>query len=247
MSELPFLAPLSAACGQYAFYFQHGDQAPVFTANAERFSSASMIKLPILLACAALERADQLDLGADCDLDGVPQVRGAGFARSLRARRLPLHDVLLMMISTSDNLCTNLVIQAVGMPRLNQIFTQELGLTSGSQLQRHLMDFEARCQGLDNWIAAQDCVRMFTLFSALPASQRAWVDPMLLACQDQSLLLRDLPRDALHFYHKTGSISGVLHDWGYTRDCRIFLLTNQVRDEAAVNQAFGQAGRLLLG
>ena len=234
-------------CHKYAFYFHHNSEPVVFEANAERFSSASIIKIPILLACAFLERTGQFSLEEFCDLDTEPPVHGAGFSHRLHARHIPYHDVLLMMIANSDNLCSNLVIQRIGIERLNAIFHQELGLNNGTELQRKLMDLEARARGLDNWISAHDCVRMFELIEALPLSQRAWLEPMLRHCQDSSLLLREIERDSIHFAHKTGNIPGVLHDWGYTHDCQIFLLTNEVTDESQANRLFGQAGRLLVG
>jgi beta-lactamase class A len=230
--------------GQYAFYFHRKTEPPIFLANADRFSSASIIKIPILLAWAFLERNGEIALSELCDLDAEPQVRGAGFAREMHMRRLPYHDVLLMMIATSDNLCTNLVIRKIGLERLNAIFHKELVLP-GCELQRKLMDLAARERGADNWISARDCIHLFDLIHELPEAQRAWVEPMLLSCQDTSLLMRNQQRDALHFYHKTGSISGVLHDWGYTRDSQIFLLTNGFSSEAAANQAFGLCGELL--
>ncbi len=236
---------LDSTGGSYAFYYRRGATAPVFLANAERFSSASLIKLPILLSWAALERSGEVDLNEMCDLDAEPQIKGAGFARRLRTRRLTFYDVLLMMIATSDNLCTNLVLQRIGIDRLNQLFRASLGLT-GTEIQRKLMDFAARERGLDNWISAPDCIRLFELFHALPETQRAWVEPMLLECQDSNLLLRAIPRDSLHFYHKTGSISNVLHDWGYTKQCDLFLLTQGFKSERATGDVFGRLGALLL-
>ncbi len=41
-------------------------------------------------------------------------------------------------------------------------------------------------------------------------------------------------------------MSRVLHDWGYTRGCRIFLLSQGVRDEPAAFEFFGKAGELLI-
>ena len=230
--------------GSFAFYCRRKDEPAIFLANTDRFSSASLIKVPILLAWAWLERRGELSLDELCDLDGEEQVRGAGFARAMRARRLPFHDVLLMMIATSDNLCTNLAIRRVGLERLNALFHNELGLP-GCELQRKLMDFVARERGLDNWVSAQDCIRLFELVHGLPAQQRAWVEAMLLSCQDSSLLMRGQARDRLHFYHKTGSISGVLHDWGFTRECDIFLLTSGFQSEADANEVFAEAGEFL--
>jgi len=81
---------------------------------------------------------------------------------------------------------------------------------------------------------------------SLSAAERAWIDPMLLACVDGGLWLRNVPRDTVSFSHKTGSIEGVLHDWGYTEQVDLFLLTRNVRDECEVYRALDLLGPLLL-
>jgi beta-lactamase class A len=234
----------------YAFYFAPTGGIPFSHANQERFSSASLIKVPILLAWIALERTGEVSRNELCDLDAEPQVQGAGFSWLLRARQLPYQDVLLMMMALSDNLCTNLIIRRAGINRLNQVFHDTLSLP-GVELQRKLMDFEARSRGLDNWITAQDCIRLFQLIDELAPEERAWVDTLLGACQENLFFLRDIPVDTLlderTFCHKSGSIPGVLHDWGYNNRGRIFLLTQNVTDEPAVYRVFGELGKLLLG
>lgn len=231
---------------QYAAYFAPNDgQPPAFIANADRFLSASMIKVPILLAWIELERAGLVNRAELCSLDDEPEVQGAGFSWLLRARTLPYQDILLMMIATSDNLCTNLVIHRAGLERLNRVFQETLKLSTGTQLQRKLFDYEARARGFDNWISAQDCIRLYQCIANLQPHERAWVESMLAVNQDDALLKRDIPRDTLVFYHKTGSIEGVLHDWGYTSDCQIFLLTQGVKDETAAFNVFGVFGRLM--
>lgn len=230
---------------QYAFYFQRQGQEAVQDSNCERFPSASIIKLPLLLTWVHLERQGAVNRAELCDLDAEPQVRGAGFAYQLLARRLPFQDVLLMMMALSDNLCTNLVVRRIGLDVVQRVFRDDLGL-QGTELQRKLMDFKARDRGLDNWVNAADAVRLFDLFDRLTSVEKAWVEPMLLVNTDDLLLKRNVPRDQLDFYHKTGSIQGVFHDWGYTRDCRIFLFTNQVKDVKPAYDIFGMAGELLI-
>jgi beta-lactamase class A len=229
---------------EYAFYFRRPGNPSVFKSNCARFSSASIIKVPILLAWVHLERAGLLDRTEICNLDSEPQVQGAGLAWLLHSRRIPYADVLLLMIALSDNLCTNLIIQRIGLQRLQTVFTETLGLT-GTQCQRKLMDYAARERGLDNWISAEDCVRFYDLIRALEPEERTWVESLLAANIDNALLLRDIPRDTLDFYHKTGSMTGVLHDWGYTRSAEMFLLTQNVSAEPPVFAIFGELGRLL--
>lgn len=234
---------------QYAFYFAPIGGDPFFESNQTRFTAASIIKIPILLAWVHLERLGAVHRSERCDLDAEPQVQGAGFSWLLRARQIPYQDVLLMMIALSDNLCTNLVIQRTGLAQLNQVFQDTLGL-QGTQLQRKLMDYEARARGLDNWITAQDCIRLFQCIAELEPDERTWVESMLGVCQENLFFLRDIPVDTLVderiFYHKTGSIPGVLHDWGYNNRGSIFLLTQGVTDPLPVYQAFGHLGQLLL-
>ncbi len=248
LPNIPFSSIEQLKC-QYAFYFAPTGGEPIFQANHERFSSASLIKVPILLAWLYLERQGEVNRAELCDLDSEPQVQGAGFSWLLRARRLPYQDVLLMMIALSDNLCTNLVIHRAGLERLNQVFHDVLGLP-GAELQRKLMDFAARSRGQDNWITPPDCIRLFELIDQLAPGERAWVDSLLGACQENIFFLRDVPVDTLvderTFHHKTGSIPGVLHDWGYNNRGRIFLLSQGVIDEVAVYRVFGELGQLLL-
>jgi hypothetical protein len=42
-------------------------------------------------------------------------------------------------------------------------------------------------------------------------------------------------------------MEGVLHDWGYTEDADLFLLTQNVGDEREVYRALDALGPLLLG
>ena len=101
-------------------------------------------------------------------------------------------------------------------------------------------------RGLDNYVSAADCIQLYRLRDELTAAERAWIEPMLLANADLGLWLRGVERDTVDFYHKTGSIPGVLHDWGYTRDTDLFLLTQNVRDEGEVYDVLSRLGPKLL-
>lgn len=230
---------------RYALYSHPWDGQLVLLFNELVFKSASLIKVPILLSWLVLEREGQLNRLELCNLDAEVQVQGAGFAHKFAARELPYADVLLMMIATSDNLCTNLVIDRIGLERLNQVFTGKLKLKQ-TKCQRKLMDYEARSRGFDNWVRAEEAIRFYELIEQLDPQDRAWAESMLLANTDNALLMRDLPRDTVNFYHKTGSMEGVLHDWGYTRERRLFLLTTEVKEEPPVFELFGELGKTLL-
>ena len=162
MNPLPLLAPLRHMNVEYAFYFHDKVNQPIFAANQSLFRSASIIKVPILLAWLELEKVGAVDRKKSCRLDGEPQVGGAGFARQFLTRKLAFEDVLLMMIATSDNLCTNLVLREIGLERLQSVMIESLGLKR-TRCERKLMDYAARESGLDNYIDAEESIRLFRL------------------------------------------------------------------------------------
>ena len=239
------IAKLNTSQIEYAFYYSTKHSGPVFTANQNVFRSASIIKIPILLAWIELEKSGGVSRYKLCALDGEEPVGGAGFAEQFSTRSIAFADVLLMMIATSDNLCTNLVIKEIGLERLQQVMTAALGLQH-TRCERKLMDYAARERGLDNYIDARECIRFYDLIKRLEPNDQKWVRSMLLANTDSALLMRSIPRDTLDFYHKTGSMDGVLHDWGFTDQCDVFLLTQKVTDEPAVFEIFGEIGRSCL-
>ncbi|MCX6031951.1 MAG: class A beta-lactamase-related serine hydrolase [Chloroflexi bacterium] len=231
----------------YAFYYhrRNGVRAPILRRNCDLFLAASIIKVPILFAWAYLERMGRANRAEVCELDFEPQIEGAGLSWLLKTRRLPFNDVLLLMIALSDNLCTNLVIRRIGIERLNGIFRGPLGLPD-AVVERKLMDYEARARGLENRVSVADCIRLFELRDGRNPEERAWIEPMLLASDDMGLLLRNVPRDTVAFYHKTGSIPGLLHDWGYTGQADVFLLTQNVKDVGTTYEVFGRVGEMVL-
>jgi len=125
---------------------------------------------------------------------------------------------------------------------LQTVMKENLGL-SKTRCERKLMDYAARERGLDNYIDAEECIRFYRLIDSLALEDRKWVRSLLLSNTDSALLMRSITRDTLDFFHKTGSMTGVLHDWGFTDQCEIFLLTQNVADEPAVFEIFGELGR----
>lgn len=229
---------------QYALYYRPRVGPGVLRKNCDLFLSASIIKVPILYAWAYLEREGFVSQSEMCDLDAETKVEGAGFARLYQQRVLPYHDVLLMMIAVSDNLCTNLIIRHIGLGRLNDVF-QRLGLPH-ARVERKLMDYQARAQGLDNWISAEDCIRLYDIRDQLPRDARRWTDQMLESNVDMGLWLRNVRRDSVKFLHKTGDMAGVLHDWGYTSRADLFLLTQNVNEDTEVFGLLDHLGPILL-
>ncbi|MBW6472827.1 MAG: class A beta-lactamase-related serine hydrolase [Anaerolineaceae bacterium] len=149
---------------------------------------------------------------------------------------------MLMMLSISDNLCANLILQKIGLERLEKVFKQDFGFKH-SLVQRKLMDFDAKARGLDNLISFQDCIRFCKTIASFSPQEQASIQSLLSVCMGDNLFLRDIPRDTVRFYHTTGSIPNVIHDWGFTEYGRLFLLTQNVQSEPLVFNIFGKIGQ----
>jgi beta-lactamase class A len=84
-------------------------------AGDEPVRTASTIKLPIMIECFAEEAEGKLDLSTPVRLTEQEKVSGSGILQDLTAGRdYPLRDLILLMITLSDNTATNLIINRVG-------------------------------------------------------------------------------------------------------------------------------------
>ena len=133
-----------------------------------------------------------------------------------------------------------------GIERLNAIFQGPLGLPD-ARIERKLFDYDARARGLDNYISVADCIQLYRLRDELTAAETApgsnrccWRTPTRgCGCG----VLSGIRSTTIT---STGSIPGVLHDWGYTRDTDLFLLTQDVKDEGKVYDVLSRLGPKLL-
>lgn len=233
--------------GDYSFYCRAKDTDMITVSNRQekhRFLTASLIKVPILLAWMALERKGEVDSNEQCDFGDEPVVRGAGFSWMFRTKTLTYADALLLMIAVSDNFCTNLIISKIGFDRMNAIFSQELCFND-TYLGRKMMQRPNRLLKKDNWTTSADMIRCFHLINQLDENQRNFVSERLLACDSEKLFMRNLENDSVSFYHKSGGLPNVINEWGYTDSCSIFLLTNNA-SYSETYQIFGRLGKEFL-
>ncbi len=233
---------------EYTFYYESEGEEPVCLSNQPKnhhFLTASIIKVPILFAWVMLEREGKVSSDEICSLQEEPIVEGAGFSYLFRQKELPYADILTMMIAVSDNFCTNLIISKVGFELFNQTFQNKLGL-EGTHLGRKMMDSAARREGRDNWITTADMIRCFSLIDSFSEAEQKFVKERLAVCGSTNLFMRNIKEDSLIFYHKSGGLSDVKNEWGFTDHVRLFLLTNHYENEISVCEAFGKLGRMLL-
>lgn len=187
---------------------------PLLIRADEAVTAASTIKVPILAAVLEEVNAGRLDLARP---SAIPAERagGSGVLRALPSLPvLTLADLLTLMIIVSDNTATNVVIDLVGMERVNQ-FCAEAGL-NGTVLRRKMMDADAMRRGLENKTTARDQATLLDAIAwrnLLPAPLRAFALQALEWQQFNDGLPSLLP-DSVIVAHKTGELPGVRHDVG---------------------------------
>ena len=130
---------------------------PLLIRADEVVTAASTIKVPIL--AAALGEVDAAARSRTAERHPAPADGRLWRPASLaRPARLTLADLLTLMIIVSDNTATNVVIDLIGMERVNQ-FCAGAGL-NGTVLRRKMMDADAVRLGLENTTTAHDQAKL---------------------------------------------------------------------------------------
>lgn len=196
--------------------------------NADHyFHAASTMKLAVLLGVfRQIDRGDlgleapvhvrnrftsivnqepfMLDLGRDAD----PDVYGH------LGKTLTVRELAYWMITKSSNLATNLLVEVVGIPTIQQAL-DELEI-DGVKVLRGVEDSRAFDAGLNNEVTANGLLKLLRLIADGKAYSQKACDEMLEIMLDQqyrSGIPAGLPK-AARVAHKTGNISTVHHDAG---------------------------------
>jgi len=145
-----------------------------------------------------------LDLGRDAD----PDVYGH------LGKTLTVRELAYWMIIKSSNLATNLLVEVVGIPTVQQAL-DELEI-DGVKVLRGVEDSRAFDAGLNNEVTANGLLKLLRMIAEGKAYSQQACDDMLEIMMDQqyrSGIPAGLPK-AARVAHKTGNISTVHHDAG---------------------------------
>lgn len=202
--------------GTYALsYWPLPDGEALGMAEGEVFPAGSNIKIAILieLLCQAEEGGVRLDEQLTVEPPAV--VEGSGL---LRYFDLPLslsvRDLATLMITVSDNVATNLLIDRVGLPSVNRRLAA-FGFPN-LRLNRKMLDWQAQREGRDNTCTAAELSGLLAaLWSGrlLSPDATAVALDLLKKTQDRSRLRYLLPR-SVEVAHKSGTGSGFENDAG---------------------------------
>ncbi|HWK89070.1 MAG TPA: serine hydrolase [Longimicrobium sp.] len=196
--------------------------------GAEWFHAASIIKVPVLVGVFGAIHAGELDLKsrvhvrnrfisvADRTSFRVDAARDANSAvYDARGRTMRVEELATHMIVTSSNLATNLLIDVVGLEKI-QATLRELGLADGVELKRGVEDERAFERDINNRITADGMLRVLRLIEdrrAFTADASHQMLEIMHRQEFRSGIPAGLPEDA-RVAHKTGEISTVAHDAG---------------------------------
>jgi len=210
------LEPLiSGHQGKVAVVIRHLDTGEQFAWRADEVQpTASLIKLPVMVAAYRMADAGQLDLTKSLTLAESDKVPGSGILTDQFSAgvSLSLRDAIRLMIRYSDNTATNLVVDQVGLPTTTTTM-ESLGFPQtglNSKVYRgdtSISPERSRLYGLGSTTARETVELLEKLHAGTIASKESCEAMVghLLSCDDK-VLLRELP-NGTKVAHKSGAVS----------------------------------------
>jgi beta-lactamase class A len=202
------------------------EQARVSVEPDARHYSASIMKLPILIAAHRLVERGRLDLDRPVTVHNEFDSQKAGHRFSLDQEEDSdpatwaaigtdgsLGELVRRMVTVSGNLATNLVLDEVGTAEVAAVLA-DAGCSPRTTIVRGIEDYPARDSGIDNMITADDMARLVVALAEgrlAGADASAACEETLLAQEYRNGIPAGLP-DGMTIGNKTGWISSVNHD-----------------------------------
>ncbi len=171
--------------------------------------SASMIKVLIL---ATLCDSD-IDFAKKIRVDTVPHVEGGGALQEINGdAKLTIKALASLMIVLSDNLATNLLINQIGMEKI-QAYADKLHLTN-TKIQRCMMDFVAAKNNKENYMSVADYnMLLYHIYTKRNETRFSFAWEVLARQQFRDRIPYYWDENII-FHHKTGMLDYVEHDGG---------------------------------
>lgn len=109
-------AKLNGFAGKVTVYAKNLETGATYSlAGDEPVRTASTIKLPIMIETFAEAAEGKVKMSESVTLSADEKVSGSGILQDMTdGDVLPLHDVVMLMITLSDNTATNLILNRVG-------------------------------------------------------------------------------------------------------------------------------------
>lgn len=182
----------------------------------QKFPSASVIKLFILWELYRQAEKGEKSLTDQIILIEEMKVGGFGVLTHLTGNlSLSLHDLAVLMIISSDNTATNILIDSLGIDQINAT-CQKMGWNE-TILGRKMMDFEAKAIGKDNYTSPRNTAdffkRLLSKDEEITQQGREQMIEILKGQQCNNKLPAQMD-NSWSFAHKTGDLPKIEHDCG---------------------------------
>lgn len=250
--------------GIFALAFKNLQTGEEIVWNADmNFHAASTMKTPVMIEVYKQVAAGKLIL-TDSVLvknefksivDGSPySLNPADDSQqelyTLIGKKIPLSELVYQMIILSSNLATNLIIEMVDAKSVTASM-RSLG-AKNIQVLRGVEDQKAFDNGLNNTVTAYDLMLIYKAIAEGSVIDKKSCDDMIRVLLDQkhnTVIPALLPKE-VKVAHKTGSITGVLHDSGIVflpdgRKYVLVLLSKNLADEKNATPAMAQASAMI--
>jgi beta-lactamase class A len=231
----------------------------------DSFHAASTMKVPVMIEL--FRRIDAGGLSLDQGIllinqfrsiaDGSPYSLDAtadsdSLAYTLMNQRVTVRDLIDHMITRSSNLATNALIELVGADNANAT-AHSLGARNIRVL-RGVEDTPAFRAGMNNTTTARDLAVLMEAIETGKAASRASCDAMrdvLLRQEFRTEIPAGLP-PGIKVAHKTGFITGVLHDAAVIyppgrAPYVLVVLTRDIPEQAVARRLISDISRLVYG
>ncbi len=216
-----------------------------FLHEDEVFAQASSIKITVLANLYLEAEQGKLKLTDLYPVQASDLVPDSDIMNGLTpgVTRITLRDLATMMVAVSDNSATNVLIDRVGMQKVNAML-DSLNLPH-TRLRRKMMDLQAAKEGRENISTPRE---MMTLLDAIYhgklLNKESTADFFkMLSTNKNSWIPRDLPAD-IKIADKPGALEAVRNDSGIVfvegRPYVICVMTSFLRNERDGEQAISK-------
>ena len=190
--------------------------AEAFTVNADTvFPQASSIKIPVLIELYRQSQTGTVKLDERVEIKQALKAGGSGVLQHFGdgGSALTLRDLAVLMIVLSDNTATNILIDRVGMEKVNGMLAHH-GLRQ-TRLQRRMLDTEAQRAGRENLSTPLEMVWLLGLLhqGKLLNQQNTAAAIEILSYPKNTPLRRGVPGN-VRLANKPGGLTGVSCDSG---------------------------------
>lgn len=210
---------------------EKGDE--IFVNGDEVFPIGSSIKIPILIEFFKKAEAGLIKPEAQLTLQEEHKVGGSGVLQELQPGQvaMSLLDYATLMITVSDNVATNIMIDLVSMGDVNKTLAS-LGLEK-TKLQRKMIDIEAAKAGRENISTPIEMIKLMDfLYKGDRLSPHVRENTLAIMKKPKQAVIRASVPDNIAVADKPGGVEGVSCDIGIVflsrRPYAIVLMTKHV-------------------